>query len=150
MGIKPELHITETPIAQNANPVCFQNPGAFEITVEGKKLVGSAQLRRAGGVLQHGSLPLSGDLGRICLALNYPSEVRQEQAKMEVGQHAITVERILGESPTWSEAVQHLVAGFEETFQLSFLDQDLSQHEISRSHEIFAERYSHGDWTERI
>src|SRR6185503_17032916 len=40
------------------NPVCFEVPSAYEITVDGKKLIGSAQARKKEGVLQHGSLPL--------------------------------------------------------------------------------------------
>ena len=47
---------------------------ADEIIVQGKKLIGSAQVRRQGGVLQHGSLPLVGDIGRICLGLCFPDE----------------------------------------------------------------------------
>jgi lipoate-protein ligase A len=53
------------------NPVCFEVPSTYEITVEGKKLIGSAQARRKDGVLQHGSLPLTGDLTRICQALAF-------------------------------------------------------------------------------
>ena len=51
------------------NPVCFEVPSTYEITVNGKKLIGSAQARKKEGVLQHGSLPLTGDLTRICQAL---------------------------------------------------------------------------------
>ncbi|MDY6826102.1 MAG: lipoate--protein ligase family protein [Bacillota bacterium] len=35
---------------------CFDTPSAYEIQVDGKKVVGSAQLRRKGIVLQHGSI----------------------------------------------------------------------------------------------
>ncbi len=38
------------------DPVCFDVPSNYEITVHGKKLVGSAQSRKQGGVLQHGTL----------------------------------------------------------------------------------------------
>jgi len=150
IGLKPELNATESPDPSNGNPVCFQNPGTFEITVAGKKLVGSAQLRRSGGVLQHGSLPLRGELGRICLALSYPDEHDREQAMEQVGHHAITLEQVLGESPTWSEMTEHLTAGFEQSLQLNLSHLDASQQEISRSTEILEERYSHPDWTLRI
>ncbi|MFQ5921823.1 MAG: biotin/lipoate A/B protein ligase family protein [Anaerolineales bacterium] len=150
MGMMPELHITDPPVPSNGNPVCFHNPSAFEITVEGKKLVGSAQLRRAGGVLQHGSVPLQGELGRICLALRYANEDDRERAMGEVGLHAITVERVLGGPITWEEAARHLTAGFEDTFQLRFSHQEPSLPEIRRSHEILEERYLHPDWTQRI
>jgi len=35
---------------------CFDTPSAYEIQVKGKKVVGSAQLRRDGIVLQHGAI----------------------------------------------------------------------------------------------
>src|SRR5512139_2951172 len=57
--------------ATNANPVCFEVPSSYEITVAGKKLIGSAQARKKEGVLQHGSLPLYGDLRRITQVLNF-------------------------------------------------------------------------------
>ncbi len=56
---------------QYLNPICFEVPSTYEITVNGKKLIGSAQARKKEGVLQHGSLPLTGDLTRICQALGF-------------------------------------------------------------------------------
>ena len=65
LGIEAE----EAPGTNRAGPdvsaACFEVPSAYEITVGGKKLIGSAQARRKEGVLQHGSLPLVGDLARI-------------------------------------------------------------------------------------
>src|SRR6185503_4595767 len=46
--------------------ICFEVPSNYEITILGKKLIGSAQARRQGVVLQHGTLPLAGDIARIC------------------------------------------------------------------------------------
>ncbi len=63
-----------------ANPVCFEVPSTYEITVNGKKLIGSAQARKKEGVLQHGSLPLTGDLTRICQALAFEDEAAREEA----------------------------------------------------------------------
>ena len=68
----------------------------------------------------------------------------------QVGHHAITVEQVLGEAPTWSEMAEHLAAGFEQSLQLNLSRLDLSQQEISRSNEMLEERYSHPDWTLRI
>ena len=150
LGLEPELNVTESPEPNDGNPVCFQNPGAFEITIAGKKLVGSAQLRRSGAVLQHGSIPLRGELGRICQALHYPNEHERKQAMEQVGQYAITIEQVLGKSPAWSEVAEYLTAGFEQSLQLNLSHLDLSQQEINRSNEILEERYSHPDWTQRI
>lgn len=40
---------------------CFASPVGEEVTVDGKKLVGSAQRRTRKAFLQHGSIPLAGD-----------------------------------------------------------------------------------------
>lgn len=41
--------------------LCFANPTDYDLVVEGRKLVGSAQRRRGRAFLQHGSIPLSPD-----------------------------------------------------------------------------------------
>ena len=46
--------------APDANP-CFAEPTAGEIILGGRKLVGSAQYREAGALLQHGSILISDD-----------------------------------------------------------------------------------------
>ena len=49
----------------DVSAACFEVPSAYEIVAGTRKLLGSAQARRAGSVLQHGSLPLTGDLTRV-------------------------------------------------------------------------------------
>jgi len=52
-------------------PVCFDRPSAHEILLAGRKLVGSAQMRRGGGLLQHGSILIEPRIGNLrkCLML---------------------------------------------------------------------------------
>ena len=47
---------------------CFAAPGPFELTLAGRKILGSAQTRRRGAVLQHGSLMLGGAQGTYTFA----------------------------------------------------------------------------------
>jgi lipoate-protein ligase A len=53
--------------------------------VDGKKLIGSAQARKKEGVLQHGSLPLTGDLTRICERLIFEDEAARERQRKTAG-----------------------------------------------------------------
>ncbi len=66
---------------------CFDSSTAYEIQVDGKKVVGSAQLRRDGIVLQHGSilfrLPL--DVYKVVLKKDYN---RKNDKEDELGQKA--------------------------------------------------------------
>jgi len=128
---------------QNPNPVCFEVPSAFEITAEGKKLVGSAQARRKEGVLQHGSLPLSGDLTRILQVLAYPDERSRARAAERLLQRATTVETALGRPVGWEEAAQAFVEAFHTVLNLDLQAGELSSLEKKRTEELIAAKYSH-------
>lgn len=139
-----------TPASQNLNPVCFEVPSSYEITVDGKKLIGSAQARKKEGVLQHGSLPLTGDLTRICDALVFENESARQEAKDRLLMRATTVKSVLGVEISWENAAQALVKGFEAELGIQFEDAELSQSEIQRTNELIKEKYAHSTWTERI
>lgn len=134
---------------QNLNPVCFEVPSTYEITVDGKKLIGSAQARKKEGVLQHGSLPLTGDLTRICDALIFADDLSRQQAKGRLLARATTVESVLGVAPTWESAAQAFVKGFEAKLGIQFEQDELSMSEIQRTEELVKEKYGHVSWTER-
>jgi lipoate-protein ligase A len=132
------------------NPVCFEVPSTYEITVNGKKLIGSAQARRKEGVLQHGSLPLTGDLARICQALVFADESAREAAVERLLARATTVESVLGRGVDWGSAEQAFVRAFEAQLGLTLEAGELSGSELSRAEELVNEKYAHPSWTERI
>lgn len=127
-------------------PVCFEVPSHYEITSGGKKLIGSAQVRRKDGILQHGTLPLTGDIALICDALAYPDEATREEAKNLVRDRATTLEAVLGEYVSWEKAAESLVKGFEDTFGIHFTEDSLSDEEKSLAEQLVLERYAHADY----
>ncbi len=121
-------------------PVCFEVPSDYEITVAGRKLVGSAQMRARGGVLQHGAVPLRGDIARICpLLAAHPDPER-------VRERATTVERALGRRVTWEEAAVALIQGFAEALNLQLDPGALTSAERDRAEELGAEKYATQAW----
>lgn len=132
------------------NPVCFEVPSTYEITVNGKKLIGSAQARKKEGVLQHGSLPLTGDLTRICQALEFEDESARETAAKRLLERATTVESALGREISWESAAQAFVEAFEAQLGLRFERGELSESESRRADDLVKEKYDHPSWTERV
>jgi len=132
------------------NPVCFEVPSAYEITVHGKKLIGSAQARRKEGMLQHGSLPLTGDLARITEALIFADESARKDAAERLLARATTVESILGREVLWNDAAQAFVWAFEATLGLELEAQPLSESECGRADQLVREKYDHPDWMKRV
>lgn len=125
-----------------AGAVCFEVPSHYEITVEGRKLVGSAQMRRKGGVLQHGTLPLEGDLARICDVLTYPDEIAREQAKAKVHERALTLAEALGRVVAWNDVAYMVASAFQQVFDLDFRLGELSAAELAHAEQLVNERYS--------
>jgi len=152
LAIPAEAH--EKPLvapgADPKGPVCFEVPSNYEITVGGKKLVGSAQARRKQGVLQHGSLPLVGDLSRIVQALVFQDETLREQAAERIWQRATTVERALGRIIPWDQAAEAFQNAFASQLNLELLLLELSAQEQERANQLVQEKYAHPSWNERI
>jgi lipoate-protein ligase A len=150
LGLPVEMkeHANES-AALNLNPVCFEVPSTYEITVNTKKLIGSAQARKKEGVLQHGSLPLTGDLTRICQALVFENESARENAAQRLLSRATTVESVLGKEINWEIAAQSFVHGFEMQLGIKFERGELSASESTRADELVKEKYANPAWTER-
>lgn len=134
----------------NPNPVCFEVPSDYEITFQGRKLIGSAQARRKEGVLQHGSLPLNGDLRRITQVLHYSDEDARQTAAIRLLDRAITVEGVLGHQVPWDIAARAVSEAFQNTLDIEFSQQDLSKAEEDRAQELVAEKYANSTWTNRV
>jgi len=151
LGLPVEIKedATQNGILSN-NPVCFEVPSSYEITVNGKKLIGSAQARNKKGVLQHGSLPLTGDLTRICQALMFKDEAARETAMQRLLARATTVESVTGVGTDWETAAQAFVKGFEAQLGIRFQRGEMSQSESQRAEELVEEKYTNPLWTERI
>ncbi len=141
-----EAHHPEAKRQQRAseNPVCFQVPSTYEITVGSKKLIGSAQVRREGVVLQHGTLPLTGDIARICDVLaSHPNPVR-------VRDRAATVESVLGHAVSFDEAAEPMARGFASALDLELAPGDLLPQERAWADELRRERYAADAWNRRL
>jgi lipoate-protein ligase A len=150
LGIPADMKTGPRAAADTSNPVCFEAPSAYEITVGGRKLIGSAQARRREGVLQHGSLPLVGDLTRITEALVFGPDGRRQEAAARLLARATTVESVLGHPVDWNEAAGAVRSGFESQLDLHFTAQPLSEAESRRADELVGDKYAHPSWTERV
>jgi lipoate-protein ligase A len=151
LGARLESNPTAQASGDRLGPVCFETPSHYEITWAGRKLVGSAQVRRAGGVLQHGSVPLVGDIGRIVDVLVYPDEQAREVAHAQVRVRAATLAEVLGQDVFFSQVSAALVMGFQSALQVDFVEtaDQLTVFEIARAHQLQAEFFAHPSWTSR-
>ncbi|NOQ40862.1 MAG: octanoyltransferase [Anaerolineales bacterium] len=149
LGLQIQIHSGKNPDSIN-HPVCFENPSDFEITVEGKKIIGSAQARKKEGILQHGTLPLIGDLTRVIQVLKYSNSDQRDQAAAVLLQKAATVEAVLGREVSWNEAAAAFQTGFQNTLNLHFNQSDLSSSEKEEAQLLVKTQYGDPRWTEQL
>lgn len=133
----------------DVSAACFDAPSAYEVTAGGKKLVGSAQVRRKGAVLQHGSLPLQGDITRICHYLVVPSEERRQELRQELWARATSLELVLRRVVPFAQVVEALVKGFSEALNLHLEPGKLSEHELALIQQFRREKYTAEAWNFR-
>ena len=138
------------PKGPQTDPVCFEVPSNYEITADGKKLVGSAQARRKDGVLQHGSLPLYGDLTRITRALVFETEAQRTQAAQRLLERATTAQSVTGAKVSWDQAAESFGRAFSEKLGIQFKPGDLSEEEMTQADELVASKYANPEWTLRL
>lgn len=148
----------------DAGPVCFEVPSAYEIVVpaaggspvdnrtyaaEARKLVGSAQSRRSGWVLQHGTLPLVGDVTRLVEVVVFPDEAARALQRQLLAGRAVTVQDALGRVVSFDEAAQALAAGFQKALGIRLEVGELTPGELAAAEELQRGVYGDEEWTGR-
>lgn len=139
----------ERPRHGDLGPVCFELPSHYEISIGGRKLIGSAQLRRRGGLLQHGTLPLFGDVARICDALRYDGDGTPAEQKARVRARATTLAQAAGKTVNWSAAAAAIEAGFARAFDMELISGSLSASESKRAAALAQDRFANPAWTNK-
>ena len=124
--------------------VCFEIPSDYEITVGNRKLVGSSQMRVRDGVLQHGSLPLTGDIAAISRFLR----ARPDPARIR--SRAVPLDAVVARPVTWEEAADAVVGAFKSVLNLALVESPLLPPERERMEALIAEKYGNEAWTQRL
>ncbi len=121
---------------------CFQEIDGGAIVAGRRKLVGSAQLRERGVLLQHGSILLTGDQSPTTelLKVAWKSDERDRPAALD---------ELLDFLPTWGELVNGLLSGFERLLDVEFVQSRLDDAEKGRMMR-HSRHFSDPGWTWRL
>jgi lipoate-protein ligase A len=136
LGAEAEMNPVTPGGAQNTSAACFEVPSAYEITVGGRKLIGSAQTRPAGKVLQHGSLPLYGDIARVARYLTFASEDERQALETHLRERATTLGDALGRTVTFVAAAEAMAQGFAEALNVELAPGEPSAEERAAARAI--------------
>ena len=136
----PVQMVPVQPSAGAAIPAfCFLRTGSYELEVEGRKLVGSAQRRRGAGFLQHGSVMLGAEPDRLR---------RVFPAELDPLSGMTTLEAVLGRRPSFDETAAALARGFRETHGIDLRGGELDAGETALVESLIREKYATAAWTQ--
>ena len=124
--------------------ICFSVPSQYEVQVESKKIVGSAQVRKKEIVLQHGSLLIELEKDKLFSVFNFPSAQIRDRLKTRF--NATSLEEILKKKINFSELSEILPRGFEEEFGVKLTEGKLTEQEEKISKDLLENKYSTCEW----
>ncbi len=143
LGVPAEMVPGRRKKSTPASAACFDATSSYEIVVAGRKLVGSAQLRQHGVILQHGSILLRFDAARLVYLLSgqqHPELAETLQASVA------DLHTTLGRNVCFDEVVDALSFGWEHTFEISLISSKLSSSERRLANDLVLSKYSSEDW----
>ncbi len=128
-------------------PACFSAPSWYEITAHGKKIIGSAQVRRGGVILQHGSIPLYIDFSKTVSCLKTRTDMHAKRIKSLLSKKAAGLRQIYDADISYDRLEKAMVTAFETTFGWVLRKGCLTPTEIQESVELCQNKYGSNLWT---
>jgi lipoate-protein ligase A len=141
VGLAANLHRAAS--MSRHNPSCFSSAGRYEIVYQGKKLIGSAQRRLDGTMLQHGSLLTGSGYKDLTKFLRQDTCSVQPEESLNL---VTTLSEILEDIPLFNRLADALRLGFEEAFGCQLKEEELSKKELLEAERLCAERYENDTW----
>ncbi len=142
LGVEAEL-ASVAPLMRGrdggASPPCFVSSGRYEIVVGGRKLVGSAQRRVGGGMLQHGSILVDATHEKLADFLLVESESRRGVVRRLLSSKTTDLTTLLSRPVSLDEVASAIMSGFDEAWGLTLTEGELSEDEIGASRMLATE-----------
>lgn len=153
LGLDARMEDAPAP-ADPGSAACFDSLSWYELTIEGRKVAGSAQMRQKGVLLQHGSILLEADTDKLFSLLAFDSVERRERMKRAFAKKAAAINALLreayGRPPIGlAEAEHSFRAGFAEGLGIRLEEGELTEEERETSERLAREKYASGEWNLR-
>ncbi|QSZ27271.1 lipoate--protein ligase family protein [Aceticella autotrophica] len=133
---------------KSLSAACFDAPSWYEIVVEGKKLVGSAQTRNEGMLLQHGSIVIDWNLDMFIELLRLKSEKTKNFLKENLMKKSTTIKNILNKDIDINLLADNIKRGFEEEFEISLKVENITDYERKIAEQL-TEKYESDTWNKK-
>lgn len=137
--------------ADGMQSACFDSPSWYETLVGDKKIVGSAQTRQGGGLLQHGSLLVGFDGMRLAGLLRQGAGTPEGRAALaaKLQDRVTCLQAEMGRRPRRAEVQRALACGMARALSLCLVRAGYSESEMGLARQLSRAKYATTGWTMR-
>ncbi len=130
-------------------PLCFASPSRYEITCEGRKVIGSAQRQWHDAFLQQGSVLIEFEPSDFYRFFKFPTDAQRTDMIRMAGVQAAGLSECARRTVSFKEVEGSLISGFEQALGVVLKPGTLTAQEIEIAHHLTLNKYSQDDWNLR-
>jgi lipoate-protein ligase A len=138
--------VLKTEKTKNLSPACFHTPSQYELLVQGKKIIGSAQVRKNSTILQHGSIPLELNTDLLFSVLRFRNDSIQERMKQKFTEKAIAINEANKRDYAIAEIQEAVIDGFSEALSVEIETGCLMPEEIALAEDLVKNKFESYEW----
>ncbi|MEM3699458.1 MAG: biotin/lipoate A/B protein ligase family protein [Candidatus Bathyarchaeia archaeon] len=116
------------------------------LTVNGKKISGSAQSHKEGIVLQHGTLLVDVDFKKMFTFLRVPWAKTCTEIVTIAKNKITSIKEVLQERVSVEEVTNSLREGFQKALNIQLVDEQLTLYEMEYAQSLSKEKYASEEW----
>ncbi len=143
LGVWAEL--SDGRISKNPSAACFASSTQADLTSDGFKLIGSAQVWKEDTLLQQGSLPLDDHADEFFTMLRFPDTVARNDALAQYAEKTRPLHAFVPEA-TWNNVAAAFKNGFSAALEVRFEPGTLSPSEWELANQLVEDKYSKLEW----
>jgi len=136
-GIEADISFERKRNSGQRNAACFKAVSYGEITIDGKKVIGSAQKRYTDGFMQHGSILLGFDADKLCNTLVH-GDKNVLRDITSINDHV--------EGISYDDLSLSIKKGFEDSLGIKLISDSPTKFELSLAKDLKKNKYSTSDW----
>lgn len=146
LGINASLSKKISGKIPHTSSACFDAPSSYELIANEKKIIGSAQKRFNGILLQHGSIPITLDVDKLFDLLKIEPEEKKETLKQLFKKNATSIFDELKYLPDIEQIKKSFFEAFGEVLPIKLINDNLKKEEIEEAQNLSEKKYKTDEW----
>ncbi len=148
-GLGLDVEMVQARKARPSSAACFEAPSSYELAIDGRKVVGSAQMRSQGVILQHGSVLLEFDPEELGQVLSFPSQVVRRRTTAMLADKAVGLNQVGSGVYSFDQVADALCQGLATSWNLVLTPGTLSQSEEDLAGQLCRTKYGSDSWNHK-